>query len=69
MIQIPHNLLMPLAGGLAVVAVGVGVYIGRATAQPAALLPPSPPPPHPPAPGFIMDFWLSQPALSLVTWP
>ncbi len=38
MIQIPHNLLMPLAGGLAVVAVGVGVYIGRAT-QPS-----SPPP-------------------------
>lgn len=39
MIQIPQNLLMPLAGGLAVVAVGAGVYIGRATAHSPELPP------------------------------
>ena len=71
MIQIPHNLLMPLAGGLAVVAVGVGGYIGRATAQPPAFLPSSqsvplaeePPkafPPHPdfcPLPSLHRRYW------------
>lgn len=40
MIQIPQNLMMPLAGALAVVAVGTGVYIGRATAQPPAICSP-----------------------------